>query len=236
MARFILIHGAWHGGWCWWRIVERLTALGHEVEAPDLPSHGADPTPASGVTLRDYAASICRRIDASDVAPILVGHSMGGLVVSQVAEERPDRIAKTIYLAAILAEIGGVPLAPVASKPLRESLRPSADGRVIEFAPEGAREVFYAHCSDEDVAFALARLCPQSASVLSTAPLLSAERFGHVPRVYIECLEDRALPVEQQREMYGRIGCPDVYSIATDHSPFFSRPDELTTILHDLAG
>jgi pimeloyl-ACP methyl ester carboxylesterase len=236
VARFILIHGAWHGGWCWWRVAERLRALGHEVETPDLPSHGSDETSPDGVTLDTYVDSISALVDEADAPPILVGHSMGGLVVSQLAEQRPDEIASTVYLAAILPSPGEESLEPVASAELRASLRPSADGTVIEFAPEGARDVFYARCSDEDIAFAIERLCPQSASVLSTAPELSRQRFGRVPSAYIECLEDRALPVEGQREMHTRAGCRRVFSIGTDHSPFFSRPDDLVEILHEIAS
>ena len=81
MATFVLIHGAWHGGWCWRKVVPHLEAAGHTVIAPDLPSHGDDPTPAAEVTLDDYVRRVCEILDAQDEPVVLVGHSMGGLLV-----------------------------------------------------------------------------------------------------------------------------------------------------------
>jgi pimeloyl-ACP methyl ester carboxylesterase len=235
MAHFILVHGAWHGGWCWSHVVPRLEALGHRVEAPDLPSHGADPRPAVGVTLEDYASSVRALVDDAPEPVVLVGHSMGGLVIGRVSELVPGKVALGIYVTAILPDLDGAPLVPVASAPLRKNLVPSEDQSTIEFAASGAREVFYGQCTDEDVAFALERLCPQSSSVLARSPMLTASGFGGVPRIYIECLQDQALTLESQREMVRRTGCQGVRSIDTDHSPFFSAPDELVSILHEAA-
>jgi pimeloyl-ACP methyl ester carboxylesterase len=235
MARFILIHGAWHGGWCWWKIVDRLRALGHTADAPDLPSHGADTTPPEGITLNDYAQKVCAMLGESVERPILVGHSLGGLTVSQVAELRPEQIAATVYLAAIVPEFGGVAATPTTSDAMRKSIALSADRSVVDFRGD-AREVFYGACSKEDVAFAVERLCPQPAAVMVNTPLLTRERFGTVPRTYIECLDDGAIPVDSQREIHTRADFDDVDSIATDHSPFFSRPDDLVAILDRIAG
>lgn len=236
MAHFILVHGAWHGGWCWAHVVPRLQALGHHVEAPDLPSHGADPRSPVGITLDDYAESVRAAALAAPEPVILVGHSMGGLVISRTTELVPEKVALGVYLAAFIPELAGGPLLLAASAAIGEHLVPSEDGNVLRFAPGGARSVFYGHCTDEDVAFAVERLCPQSASVLTTSPLLSAARFGRVPRVYIECLDDRAITLESQREMHERAGCQRVRSIDTDHSPFFSTPDQLVSILHETSS
>src|SRR5262249_12300163 len=96
------------------------------------------------------------------------------------------------------------------------------------------RDAFYGECSDDD--FALARLClqPEPTVPLATPVKLTPERFGRVPRVYIQCLRDKAIVPSLQRQMYTALPC-EVLTLDTDHSPFFSRPDELTALLHGLA-
>lgn len=86
MSTYLLVHGAWHGGWCWRKVVPLLEAQGHKVLAPTLPGHGEDKTPAAAVTLRSYADTICRLAGAQTKPVILVGHSMGGIVITQAAE------------------------------------------------------------------------------------------------------------------------------------------------------
>ncbi len=106
MSTFVLIHGAAHGGWCWYKVVPLLEKHGHTVLAPDLPGHGKDKTPVADVTLQLYVDSVCKLLDAQREPVILVGHSMGGGIITQVAEERPERIKWLVYLAAALPRNG----------------------------------------------------------------------------------------------------------------------------------
>ncbi len=106
MSTYVLVHGAWHGGWYWHKVVPLLEKEGHKVEAPDLPGHGKDKTPISEITLEAYAQSICKVLDAQSEPVILVGHSMGGIVITQVAEYRPERIKMLVYLTAFLQPSG----------------------------------------------------------------------------------------------------------------------------------
>jgi hypothetical protein len=105
-----------------------------------------------------------------------------------------------------------------------------ADGTIV-FKPEFSREAFYGNCSDDDAAFAQSRLCSQSAEPLGTALQTTAERWGRIPRYYIECTRDRAITLGLQREMQKASPCRDTLSIDTDHSPFFSAPEKLADIL-----
>ncbi|HEV2523852.1 MAG TPA: alpha/beta fold hydrolase, partial [Gammaproteobacteria bacterium] len=107
MATFILIHGAWQGGWCWERIVPRLEAEGHRVFAPDLPGMGQDPTPLAEITLDRWVQFVSDLVYQQKEKVILVGHSRGGLIISQVAEQLPEHIQSLVYLAAILVPNGG---------------------------------------------------------------------------------------------------------------------------------
>src|SRR5579871_2802681 len=81
MSTFLLVHGAWHGGWCWRKIAPLLEAKGHTVFAPDLPSHGKDRTLASSVTLESYVDRICQIAVTHTEPVILLGHSMGGVCI-----------------------------------------------------------------------------------------------------------------------------------------------------------
>jgi pimeloyl-ACP methyl ester carboxylesterase len=97
LARFLLVHGSWHGAWCWRDVLPLLRDAGHEAEAMDLPGHGEDRTPASEVTLDAYADAV---VSALRPGTVLVGHSMGGYAITAAAERAAKRISKLIDVAA----------------------------------------------------------------------------------------------------------------------------------------
>jgi pimeloyl-ACP methyl ester carboxylesterase len=217
--------------------VALLEKQGHTVVAPDLPSHGRDKTPLSAVTLPVYVDSVCQVLDAQRELVVLVGHSMGGGIITQVAEYRPEKIKTLVYLAAALPRNGESMLQAVQQD--TESLVVpnfvlSADQSSATFRAEDLREAFYADCSDEDVALARAMLVPQALAPPGTPVHTSAANFGRVPRVYIECLRDRALTPSFQKKLYTALPCQKVITMNTSHSPFFSAPEELVTHLASL--
>ena len=237
MSTFLLVHGAWHGAWCWHKLVPRLEKAGHVVVAPDLPAMGRDHTPVNRVSLATWRKHVCRVVDELRGPVVLVGHSRGGIVISEVAEHRPERIQMLVYLCAFLPR-NGESLFDLAGKD-ESSLVPgnmmmSEDKSSSTVRAEVLRDAFYGECSDDDVA--LARLCvqPEPTLPLATPVKLSAENFDRVPRVYIECLRDRAIPPALQRQMHSASPCQRVLALDTDHSPFFSKPDELAALLTGL--
>ena len=106
MSTYVLVHGAWHGSWCWEKVVPLLKQAGHQVEPLDLPGHGQDKTPICEITLAAYTKRVCETLDAQAEPVILVGHSMGGIVITQIAEERPEKIQRLVYLTARLLQNG----------------------------------------------------------------------------------------------------------------------------------
>ena len=106
MSTLVLVHGAFHGAWCWDKVTSLLEQGGHEVVALDLPGHGEDQTPAVEVTLEAYADLVVQALDALPAPVVLVGHSLSGTVISQVAERRPEKIDKLVYLCALLLPSG----------------------------------------------------------------------------------------------------------------------------------
>lgn len=238
MATFVLIHGAWHGAWCWAKVTPLLQLAGHRVVAPDLPGHGLDTTPTPEVTMARYVARVCEMLDAEAEPVVLVGHSMGGRVITQTAEQRPERIRKLVYLTAHIPRHGesGAPLVNGENLQARmQSFRElSADGAYTTFKPEHLQEVFYNDCSDEDVAWAKALLAPQAVEPLSAQLSLTDGRFGTVPRAYIECTLDNAIPLALQRQIVANTPCQQVVTLETSHSPFMSAPVPLAEVLLSL--
>jgi pimeloyl-ACP methyl ester carboxylesterase len=105
-ADFVLVHGAYHGAWCWERLIPALTAKGAAVTAPDLPGHGADATPTADLSLTLYADYVAEGVRARGGPVTLVGHSMAGAVIAEVAERVPDLLTRLVYLTAYMPADG----------------------------------------------------------------------------------------------------------------------------------
>ncbi|MEZ5557721.1 MAG: alpha/beta fold hydrolase [Pseudomonadales bacterium] len=239
MANFLLVHGAWHGAWCWYKVVAELESRGHRVAAIDLPGHGVDKTPTAEVTLEAYAGRVGSALAAMDGPAVVVGHSMGGMVITEAAERYAEQVAGLIYLTAIVLRDGeAMTDNPVKASPreFMAGFAPAEDGLSIEFRRELIRDAFYADCSDADIALARACLVPQSALVMRTPIRATPENWGSIPRSYITCRDDRALTLQGQQEMLARVGIERVVEMASSHSPFFSQPALLADHLSDLAA
>jgi pimeloyl-ACP methyl ester carboxylesterase len=238
MSTFLLIHGAWHGAWCWYKLVPRLEKIGHKVVAPDLPALGRDRTPVNRVSLATWREHVCRivdtLVDTGGEPIVLVGHSRGGIVISEVAEHRPTKIRKLVYLTAFLAR-DGQSLFDLAGQAEGSLIAPnmvmSADKASCTVRDDAIREGFYGQCSDEDFALARLSLLPEPTVPLATPVKITDANYGTVPRVYVECLRDRAITLPLQRQMQAALPCQQVLQLDTDHSPFLSRADELAALL-----
>lgn len=235
MARsIVLVHGAWHGAWCWYRVVPELRALGLNVVTPDLPGHGIDRSPVGACTLESYVARVVAAIDALDAPVILVGHSLAGLVISQVAEVRAPRIARLVYVAAFLPRDGDSAnsLAPI--DPASELARGSAfvaGGAAAAVGPATAADVFYHDCPAADIALAERLLVPEPLAPILAPVRLADPGAGRLPRTFIECTNDRVIPLDSQRRMQAARPCGRVAGLATGHSPFFAAPAALAALL-----
>lgn len=232
MARFLLIHGSCHGAWCWRDVLPELTALGHEASALDLPSHGADRTPAADVTLDLYARCITAALDAPT---IVVGHSMAGYPITAAAEHDPTHIAALVYLCAY-RPVSGKSLGQMRRDGPRQPLLPAirvADG-CFTFDPSMAQDLFYHDCPPGTLDMALAHLTPQPIAPQETALTLTARSQG-LPRHYIRCADDRAIPPEYQMTMAEGLPPGHLTHLDTSHSPFFAAPRALALRLDEIA-
>jgi len=239
MSTYVLIHGSWHGAWCWFKVVARLEKAGHKVVAPDLPGLGRDRTPVAEISPDTWSDHVCRVLDGESDPVILVGHSLGGLIISQVAEKRPEKVRTLVYLTAILLRNGETLLRVARDEDdgtswVIPNLITSEDESYSYVRPEAIKDVFYHDCPDEDVALAGSLLVPVAMKPMKAPLAITDERFGRIPRVYIECLQDRATPPSLQKRMYSASPCQRIIPMDTSHSPFFSRPDELVAHLTSL--
>ncbi|CAM3581123.1 alpha/beta fold hydrolase [Paenibacillus lupini] len=241
MSTFILVHGSWHGAWCWTKLVPLLEKEGHKVVTFDLPGHGLDKSPVQEIKLKNYTDSLTSILDSQTEQVILIGHSMAGLVITQTAEYRPEKIKSLVYLCAYLPKNEQTLLQISQSeKKDKPSDTPSAvifsnDHVFMDLDKDLVQANFYGDCSESDVNYAKARVCLEPLAPFFEPVHLTDQHAESIPRFYIETLKDKAISIGLQRQMLADKPCKEVISMNSDHSPFFSHPEALAAHLNRLA-
>ncbi|TDP89210.1 alpha/beta fold hydrolase [Labedaea rhizosphaerae] len=221
MTTYILFHARWLGPWCWLRVASRLRDLGHTVHTPERP---------------DFQAAV-DLVRAQPTPPVLVGHSSAGMTISAIAELLPDQVGVLVYASAFLMPTGmstGEFTKPESGSILRPNL--VVDEKNATMSVGHAEDVFFNDCTPEDVAWAVSMLRAEPLELPKPPDVrLTDANFGRVPRVYVECTQDNAMHVSQQRRMQDLLPCKKVYRLPAGHTPFLSMPDELVDCLLDAA-
>lgn len=233
--RFVLVHGGFHGGWCFTLLAAELRAEGHEVVSPDLPGHGErQDEPA---TLDAYRSSVVEVMEDGDV---VVGHSMGGYVASVAADAADVVPGHLVYLAA------GVPVEGQSMAAVHTG-DPSGIGRYyrVEQGPHGEQMVFtsrdaavhhfFHDCDEQTAGWAFEHLTPQPMDPITTPIRMSRFWDLPVPKSFIACLDDRSGFNYYLEEHLGRLGLDTVFPIMSSHSPFLSRPADFARLLVHVA-
>lgn len=232
MTTFALVHGAWHGAWCWERLVPELETRGHRAITMDLPSD--DPT-ETFETYADVIVEAMRDSQAADI--VLVGHSLAGMTVPLAAARHP--IHRLVYLCALPAIPG---LSFVDQLGTEKMLNmgyvagmgeADAQGRRGWADADLARQFMYADCDADTAESAIARLRPQAQSPYSIPCPLGS--YPDVPTTYIVCSDDQLVNPEWSRDFAHRGLDADLIELSGSHSPFMSRPADLASVLDDLA-
>jgi pimeloyl-ACP methyl ester carboxylesterase len=272
---FVFVHGAWHGAWCWSEVVSRLAKRGYPAIALDLPGHGigarvpaayakqdlagmaTELSPLAAlnlITFRDHVVSVLQGLQAGGMGPvILVGHSMGGMTVSAVAQAAPMLVRRLIYVTAYVpvrlsgmlaymqqpefasSQVSGLMVAdPLAVGCARVNPR-SAD----PVYRATAKSAFYGDLSDAAFEACAELLTPDEPA--SGDITVTREAWGAVPRAYVRCTADNAIPLAAQDSMIADADAFTAsnkfmqYTLHSSHSPFVSQPDALVDILAGLA-
>jgi pimeloyl-ACP methyl ester carboxylesterase len=225
-----LVHGSYHGAWCWDFLRPELERRGHRVITMDLPI--SDPTLGAA----DYAKTIEDALDA-DTEPIVVGHSMAGLVIPLVAAHRPVR--RLVFLAAFLPAPGKSANDQRATEPIDGRVPPSSaewtdlGDDVWMVGPNTATELFFHDAPAAVARWATQRLRAQSYGVLKEITPLAA--WPDVESRSIVCRDDRAInPAWVRAAARERLGV-EAIELPGAHSPFLTRPRELAQVLDSLA-
>jgi pimeloyl-ACP methyl ester carboxylesterase len=242
VTRFLLVHGAMGGAWCWERVLPGLAAAGHDAVAIDLPGAGSDTTDPAEVTLDSYADAICDALAGGPPA-LVVGHSMGGMAITQAAARGRGGIAGLIYVSAFLPQPGQslleiTRLPEAAGDSVQANIVVEGDPPMATMPSQAAPEALFHCCTPEQVAWAVPKRGRQPL-IPFTQPLSApddAHAFAALPRAYISCLQDRAIRPAIQRRMYTAANCDPVLELDTDHSPWLSRPDELAAMLDRISA
>jgi pimeloyl-ACP methyl ester carboxylesterase len=232
MATYALVHGAWHGAWCWERLTPLLHEAGHDVVTMDLPSEDGT------ATFDTYADVVCAALEGRDDDVVLVGHSYNGNTIPLVAARRPVR--HLVYLCAMVPDIGRSLFDQLSDE--LEMLSPAYE-QGLSVPDEQLRQVwidldlacamFYGDCDEQTRKAAIGRLRPQSAypAILP----FSLTEFPVVPTTYVVCSEDQILRPEWSRQTARERLNADLVELPGDHSPFYSRPEVLAEVLLGLA-
>ena len=234
---FVLVHGAWHGAWCWEQVEHHLGEVGAASVAVDLPGRQGDPPSVAQLTLESYVDQVVAAIETSPEPVVLVGHSLGGLVISQTAERVPEKISSLVYLCAMLLQDGQSTIDAAVNDPTSQLMANiSLDEGTATSSVTGpaVRDLFYGDCRSADTEKAIKLLVPEPIVPASTPLRVTAERWGSVARSYIVCTQDRAISPASQRAMIASVGVDKLIEMDSSHSPFISQPEQLAALLVDL--
>lgn len=219
----VLVHGAWHGAWCWERVVDRLSIPGVKGIPVEMPGDGHVP----GLLYAD-ASAVRRVLDRLDGPVVLCGHSYGGAVITEAGVH--PRVAHLVYIAAFV---------PDEQRAVRDLLGPGPRAKLANVGDDGLTHLdavgvatLYHDCEPADVEWAAVRVRAQRPDGF-TRPV-PRPAWREKPSTYVVCTADQAIDQRLQRQMAARAGA-DVLEWPTGHSPFASRPDLVAALLADLS-
>lgn len=233
-STFVLVHGGFADSHVWDGVKPVLEAQGNQVVTIDLPAHGKDTTPADTVSLTSYVKAVEAKISGINGKVILVGHSMGGMVVSQVAENMPKHIQKIVYANAF------VPINGESAISLLKQDKQAILGQYLAFSPDGK----FSTIKPEGRVVSVCNDCPDSVKEHLSAnggsePMqpfydmvtLTPSHFGKVKKSYIFTTDDKAIGIDLQKWMAKRANIKQTVSFNTSHLPFVVDPSGYATVL-----
>ncbi|HEX4982291.1 MAG TPA: alpha/beta fold hydrolase [Ilumatobacteraceae bacterium] len=232
----LLVHGAWHGAWCWATLQAELDRRGLPSYAVDLPGHGLSTLPLGD--LHGDAEHVATVLAGIGDEVVLVGHSYGGAVVTHAsgsAHAIADHVAHLVYLTAFALDDGESVWGFTRSRPRRAVALDAAvlggDDGTSRLDPDAAPAALYAMCPPAAVGAAVARLGPQPVASFQQ-PVTGSPR-ATIPSTYVKCTADQAIHIELQDELAAR--CDHVVTFESDHSPFMAMPVAVADVLEPLA-
>jgi len=234
MTHHLLVHGAWEGPWSWDYTKAAMQGRGLSVSTVDLHKEGGEDI--FNASLERYVQHVEKALNELDGKVILVGHSMAGAVISQVAERLPEKIEKLVYIAAFLLGSGDSVLEAMQRDPGGEFLPElifTEDQSSATAAEPSWRSKAFHDVSEARILEALPRLLgvPQATEPFIAKATLSEERFGAVPKAYVRTALDKMVSPTLQGEMLDNWKVDEVHSLQSGHFPTLSMPEKLAEVL-----
>ena len=234
---YVLVHGAWQAPYAWDAVRNNLIKEGNKVIVVELPGHGSDKTAPQHLSLDVYRDKVIEAISKAESKVILVGHSMGGMVVTSVAEKVPSKISKLVYIGAFLPSSGQALTDLAFSDPdskLGPLLIPSADQLTLDIKRDSLVYLFINDGSEADKDRVLNNYRAEPAIPFTNKVALTSEGFGAVEKVYIKTLQDIVISPGLQDRMIAGAGIKTVYEVSSSHSPFLSQPQAVSDLLLEI--
>ncbi|XVF61896.1 hypothetical protein PTKIN_Ptkin08bG0171400 [Pterospermum kingtungense] len=251
-GHFVLVHGAFHGAWCWYKVSTLLKSAGHKVTALDLAASGIHPKQVHELhSISDYYEPLIEFMAAlpPEEKVILVGHSLGGISLSAAMERFPEKVSVAVFATALMPG-PDFTFASIEEEFTRKGLNTNIDGQYrfdngpdnpptsVLAGPNYLSSYAYHLSPPEDFTLALSLIRPIGlyGGKVSVEVELSKGKYGSVKRAYIVCDQDRGVPEEAQRWMIENNPPDEVKLVSgSDHMVMFSKPQELCSCLQDIA-
>ena len=239
MAVFVLVHGSWHGGWCWKRLTPLLRAAGHEVYAPTLAGLGErSHTLSQGIDLETHVMDVVNLMQFEDLKEvILVGHSMGGMVIVGAADASPDRVRHLVYLDAVTPGDGQslFDCLPEYRDLFRQIAKSVGDGWLVKYPADYGT---FGVSDENDVKWLTQRLTSHPLACYEQGVRFRNPSALALPKTFIYCNGNKKVGVKEYW-----VCLPDsfpagwgMYEIKTAHDAMITAPQELAKVLVGIAG
>ena len=234
---YVFVHGAWMGAWCWSDVATQLRANGDEVIVVELPAHGADTGSIADATLDAYVARVATAITSAPRPVVLVGHSMGGIVITQVAEQMPTRIERLVYVGAFLPRDGetlfGLSMLDADSH-LGTSIVVDQEHGIAHIPDASLDDVFIADGAADAKATLHAHYRDEPLLPFVTPVHTTPAGWGSVDISYVYTAQDHAVSYAAQQRMTQGLTLVSSAVLPTSHSPFLTQPMLLASTLTNL--
>lgn len=234
----LLIHGAWEGAWSWEETTAYLEKSGHTVKAIDLPGHGDDRTPTSAINMALYSNRVKDELNKTDGQVVLVGHSFGGFIISQVAEEMPEKIEKLVFVASALPYDGKTAVEVFEEddeSEFLENLIFSDDKSTATMSKETIKNIIFTGATDAQIEALLPNLVVQATKPFFEQVITTPENFGRVPKAFVETTLDRVISLKHQRYVQKMVGITETVTLEYGHVPLETAPEKLANALNKIA-
>ncbi len=234
MRTFVLLHGAWHGPWCWKKLSPLLMSKGDTVLTPTIPWTYDKNQIKQKFNFQHTTNELSELICKLDGMVVLVGHSLGGVIASMISTNIPEKISLAIYISGFIPKSGQSinDLNPLMTDSIiAANMKVDKKKQALIVEENALVKGFYNDCDTFDIQFAKSRVLPQLASTFLTPVEYNLDGLSRVKKLYVENQKDMAVPINAQRSMQENIEIEKVVKLNCGHSPFFTCPQDLLNIL-----